>query len=115
VTWEIILRDFWGAVLRDCTNVLASAVSAFAQIPVPEALAIAGSADEHQRLHLDQSGFWIEAWTDCRGELHREFLAKVKPDLVAARDEVYTELTRETVQQEIQQQQQQQQRSIRRC
>ena len=154
--WEIILRDFWGAVLRDCTNVLTSAVSAFAQIPVPEALAIAGSADEHQRLHLDQSGrFWIEAWTDyvgdqpraewlshekaarwyatarwddwrCglshapqelsgllreignhrvlsgihrswRGELHREFLAKVKPDLVAARDEVYTELRRETV------------------
>ena len=47
-----------------------------------------------------------------RGELHREFLAKVKPDLVAARDEVYTELRRETVQQEIQQQQQ---RSIRRC
>jgi hypothetical protein len=34
--WEIILRDFWGAVLRDCTNVLTSAVSAFAQIPVPE-------------------------------------------------------------------------------
>jgi hypothetical protein len=27
--------------------------------------------------------------------LHREFLAKVKPDLVAARDEVYTELRRE--------------------
>jgi len=42
----------------------------------------------------------------------REFLAKVKPDLVAARDEVYTELRRETVQHEIQQQQQ---RSIRRC
>ena len=42
MTWEIILRD--------CTNVLTSAVSAFAQIPVPEALAIAGSADEHQRL-----------------------------------------------------------------
>ena len=155
--FQIIWRDFWGAVLRDCTNVLTSAVSAFAQIPVPEALAIAGSADEHQRLHLDQSGrFWIEAWTDyvgdqpraewlsheeaarwyatahydwrCglsdaqglvsihrswRGELHREFLAKVKPDLVAARDEVYTELRRETVQQEIQQQQQQ--KSVRRC
>ena len=47
-----------------------------------------------------------------RGELHREFLAKVKPDLVAARDEVYTKLRRETVQQEIQQQQR---RSIRRC
>jgi hypothetical protein len=63
------LRDFWGAVLRDCTNVLTSAVSAFAQIPVPEALAIAGSADEHQRLHLDQSGrFWIEAWTDYVGD-----------------------------------------------
>ena len=48
------------------------------------------------------------------GELRREFLVKVKPDLFAARDEVYTELRRETVQQEIQQQQQQQ-RSIRRC
>jgi hypothetical protein len=72
VTWEIILRDFWGAVLRDCTNVLTSAVSAFAQIPVPEALAIAGSADEHQRLHLDQSGrFWIEAWTDYVGDQPR--------------------------------------------
>jgi hypothetical protein len=62
VTWEIILRDFWGAVFRDCTNVLTSAVSAFAQIPVLEALAKAGSADEHQRLQLDQSGsFRIEA------------------------------------------------------
>jgi hypothetical protein len=55
VTWEIILRDFWGAVLRDCTNVLTSAVSAFAQIPVPEALAIAGSADEHKHLRQNQS------------------------------------------------------------
>jgi hypothetical protein len=72
VTWEIILRDFWGAVFRDCTNVLTSAVSAFAQIPVLEALAIAGSADEHQRLHLDQSGrFWIEAWTDYVGDQPR--------------------------------------------
>ena len=72
VIWKIILRDFWGAVLRDCTNVLTSAVSAFAQIPVPEALAIAGSADEHQRLHLDQSGrFWIEAWTDYVGDQPR--------------------------------------------
>jgi hypothetical protein len=62
----------WEIILRDCTNVLTSAVSAFAQIPVPEALAIAGSADEHQRLHLDQSGrFWIEAWTDYVGDQPR--------------------------------------------
>ena len=33
---------------------------------------LAGSADEHQRLHLDQSGrFWIEAWTDYVGDQPR--------------------------------------------
>lgn len=47
------------------------------------------------------------------GESHREFLAKVQPKLVAARDEVYAELRREKVQQEIQQQEQQ--RGIRLC
>jgi hypothetical protein len=48
------------------------------------------------------------------GASHREFLAKVQPKLVTARDAVYAELKREKIQQEIQQHKQQQ-KGIRRC